>query len=239
MSEPHRSRPPVRRLLVVPTPDPVRLARACGGLGADGQVVPADVGCVVVLAPAVDADAVLPRLSRVLGRAPVLLLRSDGGQVQAQRWERGALADVPQAGLVVSTLPEVVHALLVGTLEAADVPGSVRTGLRPQPAGPVGPTGPAGTAGTAFDPGRPARRRRTDRAAAVAVAVVAALLAVVEGSRAATADGSWAVVVLSVAVAVGMGLLAVRLRPRPESASLDPDAVERPSPGAGDDAPAS
>ncbi len=228
--DPGQDRPPARRLLVVPTPDPTRLARACAGLGADGHVVPADGVCVVVLDPAVDADAAVPRLSRVLGRAPVLLLRSDGGQVEARRWVRGALAEAPQPGLLVSTLPDVVHALLVGSTDPADVPGAVRTGLRPTPSGPGGP---------AWEPGRAARRRRTDRAAAVVVAVVAALLAVVEGVRAATADGSWVVAVVAALVALGMVVWAVRLRPR---ADVPPDGAgpsAGPAAGTGDDSPAS
>ena len=223
---PDRARPPARRLLVVPSPDPVRLARACAGLGAQGHVVPTGAGCVVVLDPAVDVDAALPRLSRVLGRAPVLLLRSDGGQVEAQRWARGVPADVPQAGLVVSALPDVVHALLVGSTDAADLPGSVRTGLRPRPTALTGP---------AVDPGRAARRRRSDRVAAVVVAVAAALLVVVEAVRVATADGSRTVVVLAALVAVGMGVLALRLRPLPERPVPPPAGAEEPSPGSGDD----
>ena len=211
---PAASAPPVRRLLVVPSPDPVRLARACAGLGADGHVVPADGICVVVLDDAVDVDAVVPRLSRVLGRAPVLLLRSGGGRVEARRWTRGAVTDAPQAGLLVATLPDVVSSLLVGALDPAQAPGSVRTGLRPKPVD-------AGAGGPPPDPGRPARRRRTDRAAAAVVAVVALLLAAVEGARAATADGSWTVVVLALLVAVGMGVLAVRLRPRATASPED------------------
>ena len=208
------SAPPVRRLLVVPSPDPVRLARACAGLGADGHVVPADGVCVVVLDDAVDAAAVVPRLSRVLGRAPVLLLRSGGGRVEAERWTRGALTDAPQPGLLVATLPDVVSGLLVGAVAPAHVPGSVRTGLRPRPVDDR-----AGS--PALDPVRPARRRRTDRVAAALVAVVALLLAAVEGARAATADGSWTVVVLALLVATGMAALVVRLRPRPIPSPAD------------------
>ena len=115
----------------------------------------------------------------------------------------------------MATLPDVVSGLLVGAVDPAQAPGSVRTGLRPRPVDDR-----AGS--PALDPGRPARRRSTDRVAASLVAVVALLLAAAEGTRAATADGSWTVVVLALLVATGMAALAVRLRPRPAASPTDP-----------------
>ncbi len=196
--------PDVRRVLVVPSPDPVRLARACAGLGVRGHVVPAGGACAVVLDPESDHATAVPRLSRVLGRAPVLLLLRTDGQIGAERWTRGALADAPPAGLLLASLPDVVSTLLVGVGDAAEAEGAVRIALRPGT--------PSSRDGPEHDPGRPARRRRADRvvAVAVAVAVVAVLFALVEGVRAASADGSWLAVGLALFLAAGTTVLAVR-----------------------------
>lgn len=194
--------PVVRSVLVVPSPDPVRLARACAGLGVRGHVVPAGGACAVVLDPTGDHTTAAPRISRVLGRAPVLLLLRTDGQVAAERWTRGALADAPAAGLLLASLPDVVSTLLVGAADAADAEGAVRIALRPGT--------PSSRRGAAHDPSRPARRRRADRVAAVAVAVVCVLFALVEGVRAASADGSWLAVGLALLVAAGAAVLAVR-----------------------------
>ena len=149
----------------------------------------------------------------------MLLLRSGGGQVEARALgPRRRSPTRPRRDCWWPRCPTSSPSLLVGALDPAQAPGSVRTGLRPKPVG-------AGAGGPPPDPGRPARRRRTDRAAASVVAVVALLLAAVEGARAATADGSWIVVVLALLVAVGMGVLAVRVRRAP---ARPPSPEDRP-----------
>ncbi len=215
--------PLVRRVLVVPSPDPTRLARACAGLGVRGLVVPTGAGCAVLL-DGDDATAV-SRLSRVLGRAPLLLLVRTDGQVGAERWVRGSLASTPRAGLLLASLPDAVTDLLVGTGDTTAVHGAVP--IAPHAAG-AGPDGPA------YDPGRPERRRRADRVSAVAVAVVALLLAVVEGARAATSDGSWVAVGLALLVVAAMAVLAARRAP-----ARAREGAARPEPGGTRPGPAS
>lgn len=194
-------------------PDARRLARAAAGLGLRGHVVPTATGSVVVPDGALLAgsgaegsvlDDAAPRLSRVLGRrAPVLVLTRADGRLQAQRWQGGALADTPAAGLLAQSLPDAVTDLLVGSGDPAQAPGAVEIGVLARPSGPQ-------PSGGVPDDVRAARRRRVDLVGGWVVGVLALLWALVEAAQALTGRGSWVVVALALAVAVLMVVVVVR-----------------------------
>lgn len=199
-------------------PDARRLARAAAGLGLRGHVVPTASGSVVVpddvlLAGSGSEGSVLdeaaPRLSRVLGRrAPVLVLTRADGRLQAQRWQGGALADTPAAGLLAQSLPDAVTDLLVGSAHAADAPGAVEIGVLARAAGAPTP-GPQPSGGVP-DEVRVARRRAVDRVGGWVVGVLALAWALFEATQVVAGRGSWLVAALAGAVGVVMVLVAVR-----------------------------
>jgi hypothetical protein len=78
-----------------------------------------------VLHPHVDGAAAVQALSRVLGRADVLLLVKDEGQVVAERWRAGALQDAPSPGLLLSGLPAAVERLLLSNEPVSAEPGAM------------------------------------------------------------------------------------------------------------------
>lgn len=194
-------------------PDARRLARAAAGLGLRGHVVPTSTGSVVVPDAALLAgsgtegsvlDEAAPRLSRVLGRrAPVLVLTRADGRLQAQRWQGGALADTPAAGLLAQSLPDAVTDLLVGSGDPAQVPGAVEIGVLSRSSGPQPSAGVP-------DDVRAARRRRVDLVGGWVVGVLALLWALFEAAQALTGRGSWVVVALALAVLALMVVVVVR-----------------------------
>ena len=122
--------------------DAARLASVVSLVGIDTHVVPlAGVGCAVV--PVAEAEPLDPpddaarRLSRVLRRVDVLALSYEEGQVQAQRWRRGAMQSTPAPGLVMGSVPAAVERLLLSGADPAAEPGVVHTASR----GPGGAEG--------------------------------------------------------------------------------------------------
>jgi hypothetical protein len=165
-------------------------------------VVPlGDVGSAVVPADSEGGDAAAERLSRMLGRADVLLLTRRDEAVEAQRWRGGALADSPAPGLVVASLPETAERLLLGAA-AEEVPGAVSTrGMSRLAAARTAVAGsPAEAAWTA-------RARRWDRVSSLLVLGLLAALVVLQVALTATGQGS--PVVLGIALAA-LGLVGVR-----------------------------
>jgi hypothetical protein len=217
-------------VLLVPVAQAGQLAAACGAVGIAGRVLPtAQIGpapCLVVLDEPSVSSLAAQRLSRILGRAAVILLRRAGTHLEAERWEGGQLVDTPPAGLLVQGLPDLVSSVLVGGIEPAAVPGAVE--IRPgRLTGATGLTGAiragAGSGGY-LDAERVARRRRLDELSSWVVVAVLALLAVTETARALTADGSWLVVAVAVVVAVLVGLRARRLGRRTAPGASDPSS---------------
>ena len=169
-------------------------------VAVDAHVVPLERGCAVVPVEGAAEDAAV-RLSRVLGRAEVLVLRHDEGQVVAERWQRGAVRDRPPPGVVMAGVPDVVERLLLGA-EPAEVEGAVSS---------VGM--PRGAAVRATLSGAGTRLQRWDRPSAVVVGVAALLLGIAETPRALSGDGSWLVVVLSSLVVAWTAARLLRRRP--------------------------
>ncbi len=207
----------------MPVPAPGPLAAACAAVGVRGHVLPTDdtgrSPCVVALDDPASSSTAARRLSRVLGRAPVIVLVRTEERLEAVRWERGQEVDRPPAGLLVQGLPDLVTSVLVGGVDASSHPDAVATGRGRARSGPGTSAGGA----PYLDSDRVAWRRRIDRWASWVVVAVLALLALTEALRAATADGSWVVVALAAVVALGVGLRAARLggtaddRPSPPS----------------------
>ncbi len=200
-----------------------RLAAACGAVGIAGRVVPTAQGgapapCLVVLDDPGTSTTAAQRLSRILGRAAVILLRQAGGQLEAERWQRGRLVDTPPAGLLVQGLPDLVSSVLVGGVEPQAVPGSVEI----TPGRLTGARGVGRQAGGYLDAERVARRRRLDELSSWVVVAVLSLLAVTEIVRALSSDGSWLVVAVAVVVAALVGVRARRLGRRTAPERADP-----------------
>jgi len=165
-------------------------------------VVPVgDIGCAVVPTDARFGQDAAQRLSRLLGRADVLLLTRREGQVEAERWRAGALADAPAPGLVLASLPDPVERLLLGELPG-DAPGAVSTqGMSRLAAARTAVAGsPAEAAWTD-------RARRWERSMSLVVLALLAALVVLQLALTATGQGS--PVILGVALAA-LGLFGVR-----------------------------
>lgn len=114
-----------RSVLVAPVADAARFAAVCAALRLDVDAVPVEgAGIVAVLHPNSDGRAAVQALSRVLGRADVLLLVRREGQVVAERWRAGALQDAPAAGLLLSGLPAAVERLVLSDEPASAEPGA-------------------------------------------------------------------------------------------------------------------
>lgn len=211
-------------VLVVPVAQAARLAAACGAVGIAGHVVPTGQGgapapCLVVLDDPGASTTAAQRLSRILGRAAVIVLRRADGQLEAERWEMGRLGDAPPAGLLVQGLPDLVSSVLVGGVEPETVPGAVEI----KPGLLAGAMGLGAGSGGYLDAERVARRRRLDRLSSWVVVAVLMLLAVTETVRVLTAGGgSWLVVAVAVVVAALVGLRAWRLGGRAAADPSDP-----------------
>jgi hypothetical protein len=114
-------------LVITPVAAPGPLAATCAMAKVPVDVVPSTVGAIAVCR---DTAGDAPRdaaaaISKLLKGVPVVLLHKNGGQVDAARWLDGEQGDDLAAGLVLSGAPEVLEDLLLGTVEAADVPGVV------------------------------------------------------------------------------------------------------------------
>ncbi|HZI98215.1 MAG TPA: hypothetical protein VFD41_11900 [Actinomycetales bacterium] len=180
-------------------PDAGRMAAACAMVGVDAHVVPLERGSAVV--PVDDAGEAAVRISRVLGRAEVLVLRHDDAQVVAERWQRGAVRDRPAPGVVMAGMPDVVERLLLGA-DPADVEGAVSS---------VGI--PRGAAARETMSGFGSRLQRWDRPSTLVIGVAALLLGIAETPRALEGTGSWVVVVLSLLVVAWTAARLLRRRP--------------------------
>jgi hypothetical protein len=120
-------------VLVAPVADAARFAAVCAALRLDVDAVPVEAaGVAAVLHPHVDGAAAVRALSRVLGRAEVLLLVRTEGQVVAERWRAGALQDAPAPGLLLSGLPGAVERLVLGDGPALAEPGAVSSADLPR-----------------------------------------------------------------------------------------------------------
>ncbi|WGW13145.1 hypothetical protein LWF01_05075 [Saxibacter everestensis] len=118
-----------RVVVLTPFAKADQLAAACVLAKIHGHVVPVgDFNAVVVAEPDLElAREQAASLSKLSGRNEVLLLVRDGGQIDSSQWRRGLHeADVP-AGLALSKLPDVLEKVLLGSVEAAEVSGSIDT----------------------------------------------------------------------------------------------------------------
>lgn len=158
-------------------------------------------GSAVVPVEGTDPTEAANRLSRVLGRADVIALSHAGGQVTAQRWQRGAVRETPSPGLVLARMPDVVEQLLMGA-DPATADGAVSSAGMPRVAATRSAIGGGGP-----------RFRRWDRASTALLLVAALVLATLETPRAIAGAGSWVVVVLSLLVVAWTAVRLVRARP--------------------------
>lgn len=112
-------------LTQVASPEP--LAAACALAGVEVDAVPTPVGAVAVCrrtAPG-EPEAAAEAISRLLSNTPVLLVVRRDGALQASRWSGGTATAEVAPGLVLDGAPREVEGLVIGTLAAADLPGTV------------------------------------------------------------------------------------------------------------------
>lgn len=192
----------MRAVVLVPVAEADRLAAMCTLARVQATVAPvADVGCAVVPTDATSGEDAAQRLSRLLGRADVLLLTSSEGQVEAERWRAGALADAPAPGLVLASLPDTVERLLLGS-DPAGLAGAVSTRGMSRLA-----AARAAVAGSPAEAAWTARARRWERGTSLVVLALLAALVVLQVAL--TAAGQGSPVILGVALAA-LGLVGVR-----------------------------
>ncbi|GAB2683483.1 hypothetical protein [Thalassiella azotivora] len=183
----------------MPVAHATAVAGACSTIRVDGTAVPVgDAGVAVVLGRGVDPSVAARDLSRLLGRAELIVLWRDEHQVAAERWRGGALQDAPAPVLVLSALPDEVERLLLstappdaepGAVAVADVPrtAALRSAMALQRAG--------------ADPATVRRVRRLELVTSGLVGLAALLLLVVELTRVAGGGGgSWVLVVVTALV---------------------------------------
>jgi hypothetical protein len=183
------------------------LAATCALVRIKATVVPLeDRGSAVVPHDGARAPAAAGRLSRVLGQADVLLLTRREGQVEAQRWRAGALADAPAPGLVLAGLPDAAERLLLGATPGS-LPGAISTrGLSRLAAARTAVSGsPAEAAWTA-------RAQRWDRVTSLVLLALLAALVVLQVVLTASGQGSPVILGVALAALALFGMRALRRR---------------------------
>jgi hypothetical protein len=114
-------------VLVTPVATPEPLAATCAMAKVAVDVVPSTVGALAVCRETAGTrprDAAVA-VSTLLKGVPVVLLRREGGHVEASRWLDGEEGDPLAAGLVLSGAPEVLEDLVLGSVTADQVSGMV------------------------------------------------------------------------------------------------------------------
>jgi hypothetical protein len=117
-------------LVVTPVAVPEVLAGTLRLAGAalpdDTVVVPTGAGAVVcATVPAEGASVLGEVVSRVLRDVPVVLVVREDDRLTAVRWTAGHAGETVPPGVLVSTLDDVVEALLLGRTAGADAPGAI------------------------------------------------------------------------------------------------------------------
>ncbi len=101
------------------------LAAACALHKLDVIAVPSTVGAFAVVEPGSGAQ-VAAALSTTVAGVPLLLLSATGTKLAATRWQDGAKqADVPAALVLGGGAPDHLEGLLLGSLQVADLPGTM------------------------------------------------------------------------------------------------------------------
>lgn len=119
---------PVVALVVTQVAGAKPLAAACALAGVDVDAVPSPVGAIAVLRDTQHATrtaAAAAAISQILRTSPVVLLDRRAGRISASRWQSGQHDDDLAPGLVLSGAPEVLEDLLLGSVDLADVDGTV------------------------------------------------------------------------------------------------------------------
>lgn len=103
------------------------LAAACALGKVEVDAVPTPIGAVAVCrrtGPG-EPEGVAQAISRLVPRSAAVLLVQRDGQISASRWVGGQRVEAPAAGLLLDGAPPQVERLLLGEVEAGDLPDVV------------------------------------------------------------------------------------------------------------------
>ncbi|KGM13372.1 hypothetical protein [Cellulomonas bogoriensis] len=106
---------------------PEGLAAACAMSKVPVDAVPTSIGAVAVCRDTAvgEPERAAQVVSRLLENTPVVLVVQRDGQMTAARWAGGAQDEEIAPGLMLDGAPAEVEQLLLGQVQAADLPGTV------------------------------------------------------------------------------------------------------------------